>query len=103
MRWQRTATYHLRALDDATASIEFEVSAGAPEHALYVEPNASARVTSGSAIASGQFLVELRGFGVTGGAHATSEINLSIVNHALRVTSTLQNESSFTVKPAAAP
>lgn len=98
--WQRTATYHLRALDDGTASIEFEVSASAPEHDLYVEPNATAKVTSGSAIASGQFVVELHGFGVTGGAHETSEVNLSIVNHALRVTSTVQNESSFTVKPA---
>jgi len=100
VQWQRTATYHLRAIDDATASLEFEVTASAPEHALYVEPNATAKVTSGSSIASGQFLVELHGFGVTGGAHETSEVNLSIVNHALRVTSTLQNESSFTVKPA---
>jgi Family of unknown function (DUF6263) len=100
VEWQRTTTYHLRALDDVSASIEYEAAMSASEHVLYTEPNASTKVTSGDGVESGQVLVNLGDASAIGGWHATLTVNMLIVDHALRISSTLQNETSETIQPA---
>jgi len=105
--WNETSTYRLRELTATGALIDVTTTATAQEQTLNAEPNRSTKLISGSATGTGQWRLPLHGIAVVGSAQFTGEQHLSIVNHRLRILSTVKTESFVDVKridePAPAP
>ena len=100
IQWHRTLTCHLRALDDTSASVEYETTSSAPSQPLWVEPSRSTKLTTAHASGGGHLLIPLHSLAPTGGSHATSEATLSIIDKDLRIETTIQTQLETQVRPA---
>lgn len=99
-RWIFTYTYHLRALDDANASVELEVSAIAPRQSLSTDPRNSTTLTDGSSTASGQLLIPLHALVPTGGSHADTTTTYQLVRRDLRIETSTHVSQDSQIRPA---
>lgn len=99
-RWVVTTTYHLRALDDTSASVEVETSGVAPEQALTVDPNNSTTLTEGKLTGSAQFLIPLRTLIPTGGGHLDTTTAYQLVRNHLRIETATHIEQASQIRPA---
>jgi hypothetical protein len=97
--WDQTTTYQLRALTGTSATVEAETVMHARSQALRVEPTATTRLTSGTSRATSELIIPLRGLAATGASRTTTEANYSIVRKDLRITSTVQTEAAFSIRP----
>ncbi len=96
--WDRKATYRLRDLTGGTAVLDATIEMHAGSQALSVEPNATLRLTSGSASGTGELSISLGGVFATGDTRTTSEMNYTIVRGHQRITSTMQTEWTVTAR-----
>jgi hypothetical protein len=88
VQWFVTYTYRLRALDDATATIDADVRAGAPSQTLARESthsrsmrSNSLRLTDGTITGHSQLVIPLHALVPTGHAHVDTSAELQRVNY----------------------
>ena len=99
VQWHDTRTYRLRALDDATASVELQVVADAPPQALSVTPTSSTKLTVGKLGETGQFIIPLHGLVRTGGAHFDAEMRMQLVRKDLRIETAMHLQRAEQIAP----
>jgi hypothetical protein len=101
VKFNRTANYHLRGLDDATATVEVVFEADAPKQVIEMNPTNSVELTRGHAAGRGTYKIPLHGLVVTGGGMITSELAMSIAQQGLgRIGLEQTIEEQTTIKPA---
>lgn len=101
VEFHRKMTFHLRALDDASATVDIETEQNAPRQTIAAEPNASVELLSAHAAGRSYGLYPLRGLAATGGSHTASDIYLSLVDHGFMVKVGSQSVTELKVRPAA--
>jgi Family of unknown function (DUF6263) len=101
--WDRTIKYTLKAVSGGAATVVADITMRAGSQALSVEPNATTRLNSATGNATTELIIPLHGLVPTGMTQGTSEANFSIVRGHLRITSTVQSESSSSIKPFSPP
>lgn len=97
--YDRTVTYTLTALDDEHATITATAHLAAAPQALRVEPNATYELTHAAADDVGEFKIAFHHMVATTTSHGTSDVSMSIVRKQLRLSSTIQSETTMTVRP----
>jgi hypothetical protein len=98
--WERHATYHLKALDDAGASVEIDADATAQNQVLESDSHSSTRVTSGHETSHGLYLIPLHGLVATGGGKDTDDVSMQMVRGNLRVRTSTHTENEMMLEPA---
>lgn len=100
LKWNRTATYRVMALSEASVTLDEVVVMNTGEQALSVEPNATTTVTSGHANVTGQIVIPFRGLVATGTEQVFTETNYLLVRGHRRDALTLQQETLASQGPA---
>jgi hypothetical protein len=96
--WDRTVTYTLRELTDSTATVDADILMTASSQAISVEPRATTTLTSGRNHLGMELIVPLHRLVPAGSLQSTTELNISLVQRALRVTTTLGIDLQLAVK-----
>lgn len=106
VQWFVTYTYRLRALDDASATIDADVHAGAPSQRLAYEPahsrsfsGNSLRLTDGTITGRSQLVVPLHALIPSGHAHVDTSAELQLANHGGRTETTEHISQTFQITP----
>lgn len=99
VRFDRTATYQLTALDDTKATVSITAHTTAPSQTLSVDPNNTYELTHATRDEVGEIKIAFDRIVATETLHVTSDISLSIVRRQLRLSSTVQSDTTMTVQP----
>lgn len=99
IKWNVSATYRLREVDDTRAILDVALDMKAGEQALSVEPNATTTLKSATGHVTGTVTVPLHGLAFEGEGHVTTETRFLIVQGHLRITSTVESATLMTSKP----
>lgn len=98
IRWRRRATYQLRELTDAAATIDVNMTMTAESQALHVEPNATTRLTSGTGTMTGSMTVRFDRPIVASDLYSSLEMNVLVVRGRARGSSSVTMESWLRVE-----
>jgi hypothetical protein len=94
--WHRTVTYHLAKLEGTTANVVEDGALRADAQTLDVEPNVTARLTSGTGTVSAHLTVSLHEPVPTGAQTILFELNLTLIGRRSHAASTMSGEIEVT-------
>ena len=100
VEWERRTTYHLKALDDASASIEIDLDATAPKQTLAQDSHGAVVVSGGHETGHALYMIPLHAIVTTGSGRDVDDIAMQMVRNDHRVRASSHTEEELAVKPA---
>ncbi len=98
--WDRVQTIRVRNLTGAEVEVETETVMTAAAQDLVVQPNMTTRLTGATLRMTTKEVLSLRGLATTSYGESSGEINHTVRNRHLKITSSTTIKTVFTTKPA---